>query len=121
MFVHDWEFAVRDASCNTILWISVLPCQFGPNCICDEWQADIMTASRQRVGSIKNCYPGCGVRMCTKADNFEVNWDVSSVFSPVAKALTIGAMVLIDYVLFESRHHAGHEAGGALDAARLLG
>jgi hypothetical protein len=120
--LQDWEFAIKDASSTTILTVSVTPCQLGPNCICEEWQADVFTTARQRVGSIKNCWPGCGVRMCTKADNFEVNWDVASVFSPVAKALTMGAMVLIDFVLFESRHQRGHEGGAAaLDAVRLLG
>jgi hypothetical protein len=57
-------------------------------------------------------------RMCTKADNFEVNWDVATAFTPVAKALTMGAMVLVDFVLFESRHHRSHDGG---DGGRLLG
>ena len=124
LFLQDWEFLVKDSNSNVVLIISVLPCQFGPNCICEEWRADITTPARVPVGSMKNCWPGCGLRMCTKADNFEVNWDVATAFSPVSKALTMGAMVLVDYVLFESRHHKRHDTmqggRGAADLVRLL-
>jgi hypothetical protein len=119
-FVGDWEFAIKDSDSRTILYVSVLPCQLGPNCICEEWHASIFTPARERVGCLKNCWPGCGVRMCTKADNYEVNWDVPAAFSPVAKALTLGAMVLVDFVLFESRAHKRHNTDQQLDMVSLL-
>jgi hypothetical protein len=137
-FVQDWEFLVKDSSSNVVLIIAAQPCQFGPNCICEEWCADMLTPARQRVGrsarplsfiksmplsciksaplprnshilphstnltahilpspplSLKNCWPGCGLRMCTKADNFEVNWDVATAFTPVSKVRNARALL----------------------------
>lgn len=73
-------------------------CQFGPNCCCKVWEAAIVKGD-QVVGTIKNVFPGCNLRILTKADNLEISWD--QPVEPAHKALLLGAVILIDFLYFE--------------------
>jgi len=99
------RFHVLDAQKQLRFQLMAPSCQFGPNCICEEWIAEIHDpVSGVRIGDIKNCFPGCcTVAACTKSDNFEINCSDPSRFTPVDKVILLGATILIDFMMFERR------------------
>ena len=93
---------VMDASGNIQYFVSGNSCQFGPNCICQSFDFDILKADGTHTGAyIKNIFPGCG-RMFTKADNLMVTFPADA--DPAHRAALMGVTLLIDYMYFEQRN-----------------
>lgn len=76
---------------------------FAPNCCCKVHTIDIMTPDMTtKVGSIKNIWPGCNLRGCiATADNYVMTFPENA--SPEDKFNLLGALVLIEYMLFEKQ------------------
>jgi hypothetical protein len=48
-------------------------------------------------------YPGCSLRLFTKADNLEINYNAA--MPAEHKAILLGAVFLIDFMFFEQRQN----------------
>jgi len=77
---------------------------FAPNCFCKVNRFDIKSADEtQVVGSIENIWPGCSFRSLffkNLIDNYRVTFPQNA--SPEDKANIMGALLLIDFMLFSN-------------------
>jgi len=98
----------RNVCCNANM--------FAPNCICEIHRFDIKSADEtQVVGSIENIWAGCSLRsLCFRQliDNYRLTFPQNA--TPQDKANLLGALVLIDFMLFSS---APNDDGLGLDMA----
>lgn len=106
---------VTDSTSQLKFQLVAETCQCGPNFICEEWVCDIQDpSSGQKIGDIKNCFPGCcTLQACAKIDNFEINCLDPARFTPVDKVLLLGAVILIDFMMFERRQQDNDINAGA--------
>mmetsp|Transcript_1113 Transcript_1113/g.2416 ORF Transcript_1113/g.2416 Transcript_1113/m.2416 type:complete len:262 (+) Transcript_1113:34-819(+) len=94
--------SVLDAAGNLLYELRIPFCQFGPNCCCTRWETEILQAGTgQIMGSIANVWPGCTVRLCSKADNLEISYD--RPMPAEHKAILLGAVFLVDMLHHEQR------------------
>jgi len=77
---------------------------FAPNCCCEIHKFDIYDPGESQViGSIENIWPGCSLRtLCCRRliDNYRLTFPTNA--SPEHKANLIGALILIDYMMFSN-------------------
>lgn len=99
--IHD------DFVCNSNCW--------APSICCPVRKISILTPDENRteVGSIVNVFPGCNLRGCTgTADNYILNFPDAA--SPADKLNLLGALTLIEYMVFEKKPD-NNNGGGGLD------
>jgi len=84
----------RDVCCNENC--------FAPSCCCAIHKMNIKDPSEQQiVGSLENIFPGCTLRtlICgNMIDNYRLTFPTSA--SPEDKANILGALILIDFMIF---------------------
>jgi hypothetical protein len=89
---------------------------FAPSCFCPVHTIDIMTPDQsKKLGSIVNIWPGCNFRsLCAPAvDNYILNFPADA--SPEDKLNLLGALVLVEYMVFEKKPRNDNNAALALD------
>jgi len=98
-----------DQCCNTNLC--------APSCCCPARTIDILTPDQStKVGSIVDVFPGCNLRGCAgTADNYILNFPDTA--TPVDKLNLLGALILIEYMVFEKK--PSDESGMAGEGALL--
>jgi len=73
-----------------------------PSCFNKRFEVDILTPDESTVvGTIMNIWPGCNLRCCSVASNIVVNFPSNA--SANDKALIIGGLYLIEYMLWERK------------------
>jgi len=91
---------------------------FAPSICCPVRTIDILTPDENetKVGSIVNVFPGCNLRACRgTADNYILNFPDAA--SPTDKLNLLGALVLVEYMVFEKKPGDGSAGGdGGFDA-----
>jgi hypothetical protein len=84
----------RDVCCNENC--------FAPNCCCPIHKLNIKDPSEERVvGTVENIFPGCTLRtiLCGRMiDNYRLSFPTNA--SPEDKANILGALFLVDYMVF---------------------
>jgi len=85
---------------------------FAPSCCCPIHRFDIMDASEQNViGTIENIFPGCSLRtlFCSALiDNYRLTYPTQA--TPEDKANLLGAVILIDFMVFERATEENNQA-----------
>jgi len=86
---------------------------FAPSICCPVRTIDILTPDENetKVGSIVNVFPGCNIRAWRgTADNYILNFPEAA--SPTDKLNLLGALVLVEYMVFEKKPTKGGEVDG---------
>jgi hypothetical protein len=86
---------------------------FAPSCCFPVHTIDIMTPDQtKKVGSIVNIFPGCSLRalFCLgQIDNYILNFPEDA--TPTDKLNLLGALVLVEYMVFEKKYCEGGMGG----------
>jgi len=87
-----------------------------PSCLCKTRTIKIMNPDQTKeVGSIVNMWPGCNIRACFgQVDNYILNFPDDA--TPTEKLNLLGALVLVEYMVFEKKPGQG-EGGIGLDVS----
>lgn len=111
------DFRCVDAFCNKVYWKVtdasdavqyVIKDNFccnsnmcAPSCCCTVHNLDILDpAESNSLGNIQSIFPGCNIRaFCSTADNFKLVLPAEA--SPDQKALLLGGLMLVDFMMFE--------------------
>jgi len=82
-----------------------------PSCCCPVRTINIMTPDESKVvGSIVNVWPGCNFRACLgQYDNYILNFPEDA--SPADKVNLLGALVLVEYMVFEKKPKKNNNNG----------
>jgi hypothetical protein len=116
--IHHWPFINNFMVCNR--WWRVVDADgkdkymihdnfccnenmCAPSCFCPVRTIDIMTPDEtKKVGSIVNIWPGCNLRACLgQVDNYILNFPEDA--TPTDKLNLLGALVLVEYMVFEKK------------------
>jgi len=83
-----------------------------PSCFCPVRTIDITTPDQtKKVGSIVNVWPGCNIRACLgQVDNYILNFPEDA--TPADKLNLLGALVLVEYMVFEKKPNNNHNDNG---------
>jgi hypothetical protein len=82
-----------------------------PSICCPVRTIDILTPDMNtKVGSIVDVFPGCNIRGCVgTADNYILNFPETA--TPTDKLNLLGALILIEYMVFEKKPDNNNDGG----------